>query len=290
MSSITIGSLFSGIGGLDLAVESVTGGRVAWQCERDKYARSVLTRHWPGVTIFEDIKKLHDAPAVEALCGGFPCQDISLAGNREGIKHGEKSGLWREFARIIREVRPKYIFLENVAAITSAGLGIVLGDLAASGFDAEWGCLRACDIGAPHIRNRWFLFGWPANTHHVQQYCQPRERHHSDRGRAPMADADGGLQQPNAPVSIAAAAAGWPGRASALRNETSEHRWPPGFGDDEGWRRWQRAGLYSPIIRRGPDGFPAGLDVPKQLRCLGNAVVPQQGAEAFRQLIERSGQ
>jgi DNA (cytosine-5)-methyltransferase 1 len=256
MTSITIGSLFSGIGGLDLAVESVTGGRVAWQCERDKYARSVLARHWPGLPIFEDIKKLHDAPAVDALCGGFPCQDISLAGNRGGIKHGEKSGLWREFARIIREVRPRYVFLENVAAITSAGLDAVLGDLATCGFNAEWGCLRACDIGAPHIRNRWFLFGWLANSDRAGRWVrgrQPRERHHSDRGSAPMA-------------------------------------WPPGFRDDEGWRRWQRDGLSAPVIRRGPDGFPAGLDVPKQLRCLGNAVVPQQGEEAFRQLIERSGQ
>ena len=262
--SITIGSLFSGIGGLDLAVESVTGGRVVWQCELDPYARSVLARHWPGVPIFEDITKLHDAPAVDALCGGFPCQDISKAGSRKGIKDGRESGLWREFARIIRAIRPRFVFLENVADVTSAGLGIVLGDLAASGFNAEWGCLRACDVGAPHIRNRWFCFGW-------------------------LADADGGLQRPHGPGTITAGGH-QKRRATTARNETGEHRWPPGFGDDEGWRRWRRAGLSGTIVRRGPDGFPGGMDVPKQLRCLGNAVVPQQGAEAFRQLIERSGQ
>lgn len=262
--SIAIGSLFSGIGGLDLAVESVTGGRVVWQCEREPYARSLLARHWPGVPIFEDITKLHDAPAVDALCGGFPCQDISSAGSRKGIKDGKKSGLWREFARIIREVRPRFVFLENVAAITSSGLGIVLGDLASCGFNAEWGCLRACDIGAPHIRNRWFCFGWLAN-------------------------ADGRPQWPHGPGAITQRGSK-ERRAAALCNEASEHRWPPRFGDDEGWRRWQRVGLSSPIIRRGPDGFPGAMDVPKRLRCLGNAVVPQQGAEAFRQLIERSGQ
>ena len=263
MTSITIGSLFSGIGGLDLAVESVTGGRVAWQCERDKYARSVLARHWPGLPIFEDIKKLHDAPAVDALCGGFPCQDISLAGSREGIEHGKKSGLWREFARIIREIRPRYVFLENVAAITTAGLGIVLGDLAACGFDAEWGCLRACDIGAPHIRNRWFLFGWladgatsrPISDANSEQLRQQRQRlsvTHCQPGAAEPADIS-------------------PARPRAIDQ-----------------RRWDN--LPTSTIRGGPNGVPGGLDVPKQLRCLGNAVVPQQGAEAFRQLIKRSGQ
>lgn len=243
MSTLRIGSLFSGIGGLDLAVEAVTGGEVAWFCEADPYARRVLARHWPGVPIFEDVRELSQPPAVDVLCGGFPCQDISNAGKREGID-GEKSGLWREFARLIRDVGPRWVFLENVAAITVRGIGRVLADLARCGFDAEWGCLRACDVGAPHIRNRWFCFGWMADANGQGfrvQHCQRAFRCDADRGGT----------------------------------------WPPGHAQE--WRD----GLPSPGVCRGADGSAHVVD---RLRCLGNAVVPQQAAWAFEQLIERAGQ
>lgn len=271
--SITIGSLFSGIGGLDLAVEAATGGRVVWQCESDPYARRVLEKHWPGVPIFDDIKALHRPPAVDALCGGFPCQDISIAGKRKGIKDGKESGLWREFARIIREILPRFVFLENVAAITSTGLGIVLGDLARCGFDAEWGCLRACDIGAPHIRNRWFCFAW-----HAAKDAQGENV--ADAMRALCAGGD----------NFADCAGGGLQHRIARILPPSDHRWPPAYRDDDSWAGWRGDGLPMPSVRRGPDGFPGGMDVRGRLKALGNAVVPQQGAEAFRQLIERSRQ
>ena len=265
---LKIGSLFSGIGGLDLAVEAVTGGRVAWFCERDPYCRRVLARHWPNVPIFEDVEELKNPPRVDVLAGGFPCQDISSAGKRKGIEHGKKSGLWREFSRIIRLVRPRFVFLENVATITvpGRGLDLVLGDLAEIGIDAEWSCFRASDVGSPHGRSRWFLFGWAA---------------------APLADCSrhGRPAGPSNSINEEIRA-----RVKYRGDEAGEHRWPPGFGDDEGWRRWRRAGLSSPIIRRGPDGFPGGLDVRPRIRALGNAVCPQQAVEAYRQLMERACQ
>lgn len=157
MSHLTIGSLFSGIGGLELALESF-GHHTTWQVENDPYARAVLARHWPDVERFDDVRTVGAANLrpVDIICGGFPCQDISNAGQRAGIT-GRRSGLWAHFARLIRELRPRYAFVENVAALTARGLGIVLGDLVELGFDAEWECFRAADVGAPHLRNRLFI-------------------------------------------------------------------------------------------------------------------------------------
>ena len=295
---LKIGSLFSGIGGLDLAVEAVIGGRVAWMCERDPYCRRVLARHWPNVPIFEDVETLTDPPRVDVLAGGFPCQDISIAGKQEGIEYGKKSGLWREFARIIRMVRPRFIYLENVAAITfpGRGLDLVLGDLASGGFDAEWSCFRASDVGAPHGRNRWFLFGWMADADGLgfngdSKFPETEKEREDlftdfDAGSKTMANPDGPRFKNN----------GIPGEFQSefasdsmpSREPFGPHEWPPGPEDIEGWRDWIGRGLCSPVIRRGPNGFPGGLDVRPRLKALGNAVCPQQAAEAFRQLMERS--
>lgn len=156
---MTVGSLFIGIGGLDLALEHF-GHRVIWQAESDGYARAVLAKHWRGVRCFEDVREIDaTSPPPDIICGGFPCQDISNAGKRVGID-GERSGLWSEFARIIRELRPRLVFVENVAALTVRGLDRVLGDLASLGFDAEWDVLRAADVGAPHLRARIFILAY----------------------------------------------------------------------------------------------------------------------------------
>ena len=153
-----VGSLFSGIGGLELGLERA-GMEVVWQVERDAYCRRVLAKHWPDVTRYEDVHDVgrSNLASVDLICGGFPCQDISAAGNGAGIIKGNRSGLWYEFARIIRELRPRYVVVENVPAITSRGLGIVLGDLADAGYDAEWGCVSAAAVGAPHLRKRIFI-------------------------------------------------------------------------------------------------------------------------------------
>lgn len=158
-----IGSLFSGIGGLELGLELALGGRVVWQVEREPWPRAVLARHWPkadrSVTDVCEAGAANLAP-VDLVCGGFPCQDISPAGSGKGIEHGEKSGLWREYARILRELRPRYVVVENSAALPSRGLDVVLGDLAALRYHAEWARIGACDVGAPHRRWRCFVVAW----------------------------------------------------------------------------------------------------------------------------------
>lgn len=157
--SLTIGSLFSGIGGLELGLEMAGLGPVLWQVESDVYARSVLARHWPTVTRYDDVRTVGAGlEPVDLICGGFPCQDISLAGKGAGLD-GSRSGLWFEYLRIVRELRPRYVLVENVAALLARGIGAVLGGLAESGYDAEWDCVPAVAAGAPHRRDRLFIVG-----------------------------------------------------------------------------------------------------------------------------------
>ena len=162
-TSLTFGSLFAGIGGFDLGFERA-GMTCSWQVEIDDYCRKVLAKHWPNVRRWDDVRTFPPKPVddwrVDVLCGGFPCQDISNAGKRAGID-GERSGLWSEFARIIRVLRPRFVVVENVAALLGRGIGTVLADLAKSGFDAEWGVLPACAMGSPHSRERVFCVAYP---------------------------------------------------------------------------------------------------------------------------------
>ncbi len=160
--------LFSGIGGFSLGLERA-GMRTVAFCEIDPYCRAVLRKHWPTVVQFTDVRLLSrdvldvfGIPRVDVVCGGFPCQDISFAGKGAGLD-GERSGLWREYHRIINEVRPRYAIIENVAALRSRGLDAVLGSLAAIGYDAEWHCIPASAVGAPHRRDRIWIVA--ANTH-----------------------------------------------------------------------------------------------------------------------------
>lgn len=159
-----VGSLFSGIGGFDLGLERA-GFQTAWFCEQDEFCQRVLRKHWPDVPIYDDITTLRgqDVEPVDALCGGFPCQDLSYAGRGAGIE-GERSGLWSEYARLIGELRPRYVFVENVPALLTRGLGRVLGDLAALGYDAEWDCIPASAVGAPHRRDRVWLVAYPCRS------------------------------------------------------------------------------------------------------------------------------
>lgn len=153
--------LFSGIGGFSLGLERA-GMRTVAFCEIEPYCRAVLRKHWPDVPIFEDVRKLtaSDVPGVDVICGGFPCQDISLAGKGAGLA-GERSGLWREYSRLIGEIRPKFVIVENVAALLGRGIGDVLGDLASLGYDAEWHCIPASAVGLPHIRDRVWIVSYP---------------------------------------------------------------------------------------------------------------------------------
>lgn len=143
--TLTVGSLFSGIGGLELGLERA-GMRTVWQVEQNEYCRKVLAKHWPDVQRFIDVREVgaHNLPPVDLICGGFPCQDISNAGTMEGLA-GERSGLWSEYARIVRELRPRYVVVENVSALLARGIGCVLGDLAGLGSAAGSGVYRSAD-------------------------------------------------------------------------------------------------------------------------------------------------
>ena len=160
---MTFGSLFAGIGGFDLGFERA-GMKCEWQVENDPYCQRVLAKHWPHVRRWDDVRTFPPAGewGVDVICGGFPCQDISDAGRRKGID-GERSGLWFDYARIVRELRPRIIVVENVSALLVRGFDRVLGELAACGYDAEWECLPASIFGAPHRRDRVFVVAYDAS-------------------------------------------------------------------------------------------------------------------------------
>lgn len=157
----TVGSLFAGIGGFDLGFTRA-GFDVVWQVEINEYCLKVLAKNFPKAERYGDIRECgsHNLKPVDVICGGFPCQDISNAGNRVGIE-GERSGLWSEMHRIVCELRPRYVLVENVAALLGRGFGRVLGDLAEIGYDAEWEVISAADMGAPHLRERVWIMGHP---------------------------------------------------------------------------------------------------------------------------------
>lgn len=177
--TITIGSLFSGIGGFELGLErAIPQASTIWQVEQDTFCQSILRRHWPDATLHSDINQVgsHNLAEVDILCGGFPCQDISRAGKQEGI-NGEKSGLWWQMHRLIGDLRPRVIVLENVAAIVSNGLSTVSESLAKLGYDLEWQIVSARQFGAPHIRKRWFGVAY-TNSHRLwfKQHNQTQQQ------------------------------------------------------------------------------------------------------------------
>lgn len=165
MTKLRVLSLFSGIGGLDLGLERSGAMEPAAFCEIDPYCRRVLAKHWPGIRQYDDIKTLtadrlaRDGVAVDAIAGGFPCQDISYAGFGAGLS-GDRSGLWFEYARLIGELGPKIVVVENVSALLDRGMAEVLGTLSDLGFDAEWDTVTACSVGHTHMRRRVFIVAY----------------------------------------------------------------------------------------------------------------------------------
>ena len=160
--------LFSGIGGFSLGLESTGGFETVGFCEIDPKARLVLNKHWPDIPVYENIKELTyerlkaDGNLPTVITGGFPCQDISVAGKRKGIK-AERSGLWSEMFRLIRDVRPTWAIIENVSALRSKGLTLVLQNLSSIGYMCEWHCIPASAVGAPHQRDRIWIVAHPAS-------------------------------------------------------------------------------------------------------------------------------
>lgn len=158
LRDIKIGSLFAGIGGFELGLErGIPNSKTVWQVEQDKYCQTILKKHWPQAQLYDDVCTVgaHNLEPVDVICGGFPCQDISVAGKGKGI-NAERSGLWWEMYRVISELRPTVAVLENVPAITTRGGTQVIAALAKIGYDCEWQIISARMFGAPHIRKRWF--------------------------------------------------------------------------------------------------------------------------------------
>jgi DNA (cytosine-5)-methyltransferase 1 len=239
---ITVGSLFAGIGGIELGLERTGGFRTVWQVEIDDYARRVLEKHWPDVRRWGDVRTFPPEPVDEwgcdLICGGFPCQDISYAGKGAGLA-GARSGLWYEFARVVGVVRPRFVLVENVAALLTRGLGDVLGTLASLGYDAEWHCIPAAAVGADHQRDRLFVLAYADKEH--RRFCHDQAQGH--RGCLWEDHNFWGKERHS-----------WNGDYRGLRADSL--------------RRADQLGIH-PVA----DGFSHEMVSP--LRAIGNAVVPQ---------------
>lgn len=176
---LTIGSLFSGIGGLELGLEQAGLGPVLWQVEKDALCTRVLARHWPDVQRYPDVKDVGaNLAPVDIVCGGFPCQPVSYAGKLKA--QADERWFWPEFARILEHVRPRAVVIENVPGLLWRGLDFIVRDLDSLGFAMEATRLGARDVGAPHRRERLFVLGTRAplaDAHGQRQLCQQGSGH-----------------------------------------------------------------------------------------------------------------
>lgn len=241
-------SLFSGIGGLDLGLD-----RAGWTCvgqvEKDPYCQRVLAKHWPEVPRHDDVRtavewwRSRPRPAVRAVVGGWPCQPVSTAGRR--LAQADDRWLWPATAAVIRELRPYWVLLENVAGLLGRGMGDVLGDLAACGYDAEWDCVPAAAVGAPHLRDRVFIVAYPSGRR-------------TGRTRGSVGDGPDRLRL----------------AAQELAHADGVGRRRQAQFQPAGWPEPVHSGWWAaePRVGRVADGVPGRVD---RLRALGNAVVPQ---------------
>ena len=260
--------LCAGYGGFTLGLRDYGISTVAY-VERDSYAAAVL------VARMEE-ERLDQAPIWDDLCtfdgtawrgrvdlitAGFPCQPFSTSGKRRGLD--DERWIWPNIAKIIADVRPQYVFLENVPGLVRAGLGHVLADLAELGFDAEWGVLSAAAVGAPHRRQRVWILAHAAGTRRGRFWPERSE----PAGDCAVTDSVGPLDHPRGGPTIGGG-------------------FPPRPEDEMGWVLWRGSGGPQPAVRRGPNGRPEGLA--DALHLGGNGLVPQVAAEAFRQLLNRN--
>ena len=299
------GSLFSGIGGFDLGFERA-GMECAWQVESDPFCRRVLTKHWPAVSRYGDIREINwrEVESVDVVCGGFPCQPVSLAGKR--LAQDDERWLWPEFARCLRALRPRYAVVENVPGLLVRGFGDVLGDLAALGYDAEWELLPAAAFGAPHLRFRVFVVAYSSGaglsfsseqgdgrTALREGEAQPGRRGSATPNSESFRRREGrqgrlnssGARQPESSLQELA-------DPDSSRREIlawgSEVEVSEGFGAAGGESFRTRASEQwrtEPALGRVAHGVPGRVD---RIRSLGNAVVPQL-AEWIARRIMRFG-
>ena len=322
MTQLTFGSLFAGIGGFDLGFERA-GFECRWQVEIDDYATKILEKHWPKVHRQRDIRECNanNLERVDCIIGGFPCQDISYAGRGAGLD-GERSGLFFEAIRLVRELQPRAIVLENVAALLTRGLDRVLGTLAEIGYDAEWHCIPAAAVGAPHIRDRVFVIAIVADSQGKQPWdvsknigtgCHEVNSFNDTGGNCGgddrpsnwtnVADTRCELRQPwgvsrsrSDKATIRDAEAKDDQRRSENvadseikgleRREVRRDFGSRLAGLRKGGRPISDHWIVEPGMGRVAHGIPSRVD---RLRCLGNAIVPQVAEVVARMALDRLG-
>lgn len=271
--------LFSGIGGFSLGLERSGAFKTVAFCEIEPYCQKVLAKHWPQVPIYDDVRTItadrlaSDGITVDAICGGFPCQDISCAGKGAGLE-GERSGLWFEYARIIGELRPRYVIVENVSALLNRGLDRVLGTLASLGYDAEWHCIPATFVGAPHRRDRVWIVAY---SNH-RRICGRRtsKGDNTNDAKFGFGHSNDGTSKKN--QETLADANGSDG-STRLQDRQQTHQ------EETISRLDYRIARYGDLRNVGKDIWTTEPDVGRvangvparshRLRALGNAVVPQ---------------
>jgi len=266
-------SLFSGIGGFDLGAEMTGRFEIVAFCEINPFCRAVLAKHWREVPCFHDVTKLTkdqiNGP-IDAICAGFPCQDLIFAGKGAGIE-GARSGLWSQVVRLVGDLRPAIVMLENVPAILVRGLGAVLRDLAEIGYNGFWDCIRASDLGAGHHRDRWFLVAYPNSEQLNCRDCSGT----AERGQAAAStrtvvswDASGGGACPRAQD-----VANPNGERGCSRDTRWEHA--ENAGEPSGYSWHDAARMVSwhaePDVGRVVNGISNRTH---RLAALGNAIVP----------------
>lgn len=255
---IRIGSLFSGIGGFELGLErSIPNSETIWQVEQKPFCQRVLKQHWPDATIYDDVCSVgkHNLEPVDILCGGFPCQDISIAGAKGGI-NASRSGLWWEMCRIISEMEPPVIVLENVPNVLRLGGREVLGSLAEIGYDAEWTIISAGQFGAPHLRKRWFCVGYRTTLGYY---------HHSKNGMEVAYSNTTRIETRTKTVECLEE------RGGSKDGELLGYPRLSTLWNQKGASDWGGIGPQSSVCRVD-DGVPDRVD---RIRALGNAIVPQ---------------
>jgi DNA (cytosine-5)-methyltransferase 1 len=286
MSDLRIGSLCSGYGGLDMAVQEVLGGSVAWHCQYDpddrhQYAARILDHHSPAVPNHGDIKRIDwdTVERPEILTAGYPCQPFSFTGHRKGT--ADERHLWPYVASAVRHLRPGLIVLENVAGHRSLGFGRVLADLAGIGYVGSWRSVRAWQVGATHDRERVFIAAWPAvaDANDLRRFRPGSAQRATQRHAA-------GEDRPTDPLwrEYTPAIARW----SGVLGRPAPH--PVEVGERAGER-------LSPAFAEWHMGLPEGhitavpaIPYGAQHKAIGNGVVPQQAAYALRLLLDRMGQ
>ena len=272
---------FAGIGGFSYAATKLVGGyRTTQFIEIDPFCQKILKKHFPFTPIHDDIRTFTAIPGqYDVICGGFPCQSISVAGNRAGITEESRSGIFYELMRVIRMVRPRFVVLENVAAILNNGLDIVLGELSQAGYDAEWSVISASSLGACHRRSRWWCVAYTndygSSTSSISGLDDQTNNDTSQRTNQ-VSESSRGLKSSDSEVIQSSAKFTYSNSKRLQRENFSEMEreiWAEGSTRclNPDWRSY----VSKPILRRGDDGLSYRVD---RTKALGNSVVPQVAA------------